>query len=84
MTQRKVLEHQGPAGLEHEEGAIFIRGRILEEVQGVREYWRVHRELRQCLEGSHLALWMVFDSVTKTSEEASDHHLLWADFDLPV
>jgi hypothetical protein len=31
----------------------------------------------------HPSLWTVFDTVTKTSEEASDHHLVWADFDFP-
>jgi endonuclease/exonuclease/phosphatase family metal-dependent hydrolase len=28
----------------------------------------------------HPRTWEPFDTVTKTSEEASDHHLLWADF----
>jgi endonuclease/exonuclease/phosphatase family metal-dependent hydrolase len=30
----------------------------------------------------HPHLWTVFDTVTNLSEEASDHHLIWADFDL--
>jgi endonuclease/exonuclease/phosphatase family metal-dependent hydrolase len=30
----------------------------------------------------HPRLWPSFDTVTKTAEEASDHHLVWADFDL--
>jgi endonuclease/exonuclease/phosphatase family metal-dependent hydrolase len=30
----------------------------------------------------HPSTWAPFDTVTKASEEASDHHLLWADFDL--
>ncbi len=30
----------------------------------------------------HPATWTPFDTVTKTSEEASDHHLVWADIDL--
>ena len=30
----------------------------------------------------HPQTWKPFDTVTKTSEEASDHHLIWADFDL--
>lgn len=30
----------------------------------------------------HPTLWQAFDTVTKPSEEASDHHLVWADFDL--
>lgn len=29
----------------------------------------------------HPTLWTVFDSVTNLTEEASDHHLIWADFD---
>ena len=29
----------------------------------------------------HPNTWTPFDTVTKTSEEASDHHLIWADFD---
>ncbi|MEX5219866.1 MAG: endonuclease/exonuclease/phosphatase family protein [Nitrospira sp.] len=29
----------------------------------------------------HPRTWEPFDTVTKTSEEASDHHLVWADFD---
>jgi endonuclease/exonuclease/phosphatase (EEP) superfamily protein YafD len=29
----------------------------------------------------HPNTWDPFDTVTKESEEASDHHLLWADFD---
>ncbi len=29
----------------------------------------------------HPNTWEPFDTVTKASEEASDHHLLWADFD---
>jgi len=29
----------------------------------------------------HPNTWAPFDSVTKTSEEASDHHLIWANFD---
>lgn len=29
----------------------------------------------------HPNTWEPFDSVTKKSEEASDHHLVWADFD---
>jgi len=29
----------------------------------------------------HPHTWKPFDTVTKTSEEASDHHLVWADFD---
>jgi endonuclease/exonuclease/phosphatase family metal-dependent hydrolase len=32
----------------------------------------------------HPHLWEPFDTVTKTSEEASDHHLVWADFDIAV
>ena len=31
----------------------------------------------------HPTLWQPYDTVTKTSDEASDHHLVWADFDLP-
>lgn len=31
----------------------------------------------------HPTLWRPYDTVTKTSDEASDHHLVWADFDLP-
>ncbi len=30
----------------------------------------------------HPGTWKPFDTVTKTADEASDHHLLWADFDL--
>jgi endonuclease/exonuclease/phosphatase family metal-dependent hydrolase len=30
----------------------------------------------------HPSVWDPFDTVTKVSEAASDHHLLWADFDL--
>lgn len=30
----------------------------------------------------HPLLWDPFDTVTKTSEEASDHHLVWADVEL--
>jgi endonuclease/exonuclease/phosphatase family metal-dependent hydrolase len=30
----------------------------------------------------HPTLWTPFDTVTKAADEASDHHLLWADFDL--
>jgi endonuclease/exonuclease/phosphatase family metal-dependent hydrolase len=30
----------------------------------------------------HPNTWEPFDTVTKTSEEASDHHLVWADFNL--
>ena len=30
----------------------------------------------------HPKLWDPFDTVTKASQEASDHHLLWANFDL--
>jgi endonuclease/exonuclease/phosphatase family metal-dependent hydrolase len=30
----------------------------------------------------HPKTWKPFDTVTRTSEEASDHHLVWADFDL--
>jgi hypothetical protein len=30
----------------------------------------------------HPKLWQSFDTVKKTADEASDHHLLWADFDL--
>lgn len=30
----------------------------------------------------HPNTWEPFDTVTKTSEEASDHHLVWANFDL--
>ena len=30
----------------------------------------------------HPNLWEPFDTVTKASQEASDHHLLWANFDL--
>lgn len=30
----------------------------------------------------HPRLWEAFDTVTKASEEASDHHLVWADFEL--
>jgi endonuclease/exonuclease/phosphatase family metal-dependent hydrolase len=29
----------------------------------------------------HPRTWQPFDTVTRTSEEASDHHLVWADFD---
>ncbi|HYN25891.1 MAG TPA: endonuclease/exonuclease/phosphatase family protein, partial [Pyrinomonadaceae bacterium] len=29
----------------------------------------------------HPSTWQAFDTVTKASEEASDHHLVWADFD---
>lgn len=29
----------------------------------------------------HPSIWEAFDTVTKASEEASDHHLVWADFD---
>lgn len=32
----------------------------------------------------HPTLWQVFDTVTKASEEASDHHLIWGEFDLPA
>jgi len=31
----------------------------------------------------HPGTWMPFDTVTKTSEEASDHQLVWANFDFP-
>jgi exonuclease III len=30
----------------------------------------------------HPKLWASFDTVTKSSEEASDHHLVWATFNL--
>ena len=30
----------------------------------------------------HPATWAPFDTVTKASEEASDHHLVWADFNI--
>jgi len=30
----------------------------------------------------HPGTWEPYDTVTKTSDEASDHHLIWADFDL--
>ncbi len=30
----------------------------------------------------HPSIWQPFDTVTKTSEEASDHQLVWANFDL--
>ena len=30
----------------------------------------------------HPSLWPVFDTVTSAATEASDHHLLWADFEL--
>jgi endonuclease/exonuclease/phosphatase family metal-dependent hydrolase len=30
----------------------------------------------------HPNLWIPFDTVTKASEEASDHHLVWADFNV--
>ena len=30
----------------------------------------------------HPHTWVPFDTVTKTSEEASDHHLIWADLDV--
>lgn len=30
----------------------------------------------------HPKLWEVFDTVTSSTEDASDHHLLWADFNL--
>ncbi len=30
----------------------------------------------------HPSLWKPFDSVTKEAEQASDHHLVWADFEL--
>ncbi|MGZ9274747.1 MAG: endonuclease/exonuclease/phosphatase family protein [Nitrospira sp.] len=32
----------------------------------------------------HPRTWEPFDTVTKTSEEASDHHLVWADFNFVV
>jgi hypothetical protein len=32
----------------------------------------------------HPHTWTPFDTVTKASEEASDHHLVWADFDFVV
>lgn len=32
----------------------------------------------------HPRTWEPFDTVTKTSEEASDHHLVWADFDFDL
>ena len=31
----------------------------------------------------HPTLWEVFDTVTGRSDEASDHHLVWGDFELP-
>jgi hypothetical protein len=30
----------------------------------------------------HPSTWTPFDTVTKASDEASDHHLVWADLDL--
>jgi endonuclease/exonuclease/phosphatase family metal-dependent hydrolase len=32
----------------------------------------------------HPGVWKPFDTVTKTYNEASDHHLLWANFDFPL
>jgi endonuclease/exonuclease/phosphatase family metal-dependent hydrolase len=32
----------------------------------------------------HPNLWDVFDTVTGARDEASDHHLIWADFDFPT
>ena len=31
----------------------------------------------------HPSTWQPFDTVTKTADEASDHHLVWANFDFP-
>jgi len=30
----------------------------------------------------HPALWQPFDTVKKSADDASDHHLVWADFNL--
>jgi endonuclease/exonuclease/phosphatase family metal-dependent hydrolase len=32
----------------------------------------------------HPSVWTPFDTVTKAVEEASDHHLVWADFDFAI
>lgn len=54
------------------------------------DYLIMSPQLRTCLIGTgverrgtlHPKLWDAYDTVTKKSDEASDHHLIWADFDL--
>lgn len=53
------------------------------------DYLIMSPELRARLENTgverrgsyHPSTWTPFDTVTKASEQASDHHLVWADFD---